>query len=271
MEYSLDKKSFEGEAMITEKNEGLYHSIKLNRPDARNAFNPEMIHKLTQAFKATHHDKNIRAITIEGEGSVFCAGADLNWMQSLVDASVDINQSDAEKLHGLFQAIWNCEVPVIAVVQGAAYGGALGLMAVADYVICDEKAQLCFSEVKLGIAPAVISEYVLKKCNFSHAAAWMMLGVPFTAIEAQVAGLVHRVVAARHLQEEKEKFLKNVTEAGPEAVRSVKKLLREIPQIKDKEIMERTTSLIAFLRASPEGQEGLKSFLEKRQPSWRNA
>lgn len=255
--------------MITEKKEGSYYSIKLNRPNVRNAFNPEMIQKLTHAFRTVHADKKIRAVTIEGEGSVFCAGADLGWMQSLVNSTVDTNKADAEKLHGLFHAIWNCEVPVITCVQGAAFGGALGIMAVSDYVICEEKALLCFSEVKLGIAPAVISEYLLKKCNLSHASAWMLSGIPFTPEEAQVAGLVHRLVPAGEIQSEKQKFIKSVSDAGPEAVRSVKKLLRDIPSIKDKEIMDRTTSLIAFLRASPEGQEGLKSFLEKRQPAWR--
>lgn len=256
--------------MIIEKNEGLYYSVRLNRPDVRNAFNPEMIQKLTHVFRHIHHEQNIRAVTIDGEGSVFCAGADLGWMQSLVNSSVDQNKLDAEKLHGLFHAIWNCDVPVVCTVQGAAFGGALGLMAVSDYVICDEKAQLCFSEVKLGIAPAVISEYLLKKCNLSHTSAWMLSGVPFTAREAEIAGLVHRVVPAHDLASEKEKFLKNIIEAGPQAVRSVKKLLREIPHIKDKEVMERTTSLIAYLRASEEGQEGLKSFLEKRKPAWRH-
>ena len=114
--------------MITEKLEGSHYTIKLNRPDVRNAFNPEMIQKLTHSFRTIHHEKNIRAVTIEGEGSVFCAGADLNWMQSLVNSTVDLNKLDAEKLHGLFSAIWNCEVPVITCVQGAAYGGAFGLM-----------------------------------------------------------------------------------------------------------------------------------------------
>ena len=256
--------------MITEKIEGAHYSIKLNRPDMRNAFNPEMIQKLTQAFRTIHANKKIRAVTIEGEGSVFCAGADLGWMQSLVNSSVDANKIDAEKLHSLFHAIWNCEVPVISCVQGAAFGGALGIMAVSDYVICEEKAQLCFSEVKLGIAPAVISEYLLKKCNTSQASAWMMTGVPFDVKEAQVAGLVHRVVANGQLEAEKQKILKHIMDAGPEAIRAVKKLLRDIPHTKEKEVVDRTTSLIAFLRASPEGQEGLKSFLEKRQPSWRN-
>lgn len=256
--------------MITEKNEGLCYSIKLNRPEMRNAFNPEMIQKLTQAFRTIHADKKIRAVIIEGEGSVFCAGADLKWMQSLVDSSVDANKVDAERLRGLFQAIWNCEVPIVSCIHGAAFGGALGIMAASDYVICDEAAKLCFSEVKLGIAPAVISEYLIKKCNISYVSGWMISGVPFTAHEALRAGLVHKVVSARNMQVEKQDYLKHMFEAGPEAVRAVKKLLREIPQIKEKEIAERTTSLIAFLRASPEGQEGLKSFLEKRQPSWRN-
>ena len=245
--------------MVTEKFDGSNYLIKLNRPELRNAFNPEMIQKLTQAFKNAHHEKKARAVVIEGDERVGEHGE-----------FVDVNKVDAEKLHGLFAAIWNCEVPVVSCVQGAAFGGALGIMAVSDYVICDEKAQLCFSEVKLGIAPAVISEYLLKKCNSSHVSAWMLSGIPFTPQEAQVAGLVHRIVPVGEIQSEKNKFLKNISEAGPEAVKSVKKLLRDLPSIKDKEVMDRTTSLIAFLRASPEGQEGLKSFIEKRQPSWRS-
>jgi methylglutaconyl-CoA hydratase len=257
--------------MITEKNENSIYSIKLNRPEIRNAFNPEMIQKLTHAFRNVHAQKDVRAVVIEGEGKVFCAGADLGWMQSLVNSSVDANKADAEKLYNLFHGIWNCEVPVISCVQGAAFGGALGIMAVSDYVICEDNAQLCFSEVKLGIAPAVISEFLLKKCNISHASAWMVTGAPFTPHEAQIAGLVNKVVPTADLQTEKKSFLKNISDAGPEAVRAVKKLLRELPLVKEKEVMDRTTSLIAFLRASSEGQEGLKSFLEKRQPSWRNA
>ncbi len=257
--------------MITEKVEGSCYTIKLNRPEMRNAFNPEMIQMLTHAFKNAHANRSIRAVSIEGEGGVFCAGADLNWMQSLVNSSVDANQADAKKLHGLFQAIWNCEVPVVTTVQGAAFGGALGIMAASDYVVCEDKAQLCFSEVKLGIAPAIISEFLLKKCNVSHVSAWMISGVPFTTIEAGAAGLVHKVVALGKLQEEKTKFIKHITDSGPEAVRATKKLIREIPHIKEKEVVDRTTSLIAFLRASSEGQEGLKSFIEKRQPSWRNS
>ena len=173
--------------MILENREGSIHQIKMNRPDVRNAFNPEMIQKITQIFKNLHHDKTVRAVTLEGEGSVFCAGADLATMQSYVNASFDQNKADAEKLHGLFQSIWSCEVPVIACVQGAAYGGALGLMAAADYVICEEKAQLCFSEVKLGIAPAVISEFLFKKCNISFVSNWMISGMQLSAHEAFIS------------------------------------------------------------------------------------
>ncbi len=257
--------------MIIEKHEGNHYVIKLNRPEVRNAFNPEMIHKITETFNQLHHKKEIRAVIIEGEGSVFSSGADLGWMQSLVNSNVDVNQADAEKLHGLFQAIWNCDVPVLTCVHGAAYGGALGIMAVSDYVICEDDAKLCFSEVKLGIAPAIVSEFLLKKCNPSHVSAWMLSGVPFTAQEAQVSGLVHRVATKGNVQSEKNNFMKHILDSGPEAVRALKKLLREIPHTRDREVMMKTTNLIAYLRASQEGQEGLKSFLEKRKPSWRHA
>jgi methylglutaconyl-CoA hydratase len=255
--------------MIIEKREGPYHSIKLNRPDVRNAFNPEMIQKLTQAFQRIHQEKSIRAIVLEGEGSVFCAGADLNWMQSLVNASFEQNKRDAEDLRQLFETIWTCEVPVVCCVQGAAFGGALGIMAVSDFVLCDEKAQLCFSEVKLGIAPAVISEYLMKKCNPSLISAWMISGMTLTSHEAATAGLVHRVVQGSEINSEKQKILKALSEAGPQALRATKKLIRDLSILPQKDVMPRTTTLIAELRSGAEGQEGLKSFLERRRPNWR--
>jgi methylglutaconyl-CoA hydratase len=142
-------------------------------------------------------------------------------------------------------------------------------MATADYVICDEGANLCFSEVKLGIAPAVISEFLMHKCNWSHVSAWMISGLAFTPRQAETAGLVHSVVKPQEINREKDKILKNIFDAGPQAVRSTKKLLREIPELSQSQIVNKTTALIASLRAADEGQEGLKGFLEKREPSWR--
>ncbi len=254
--------------ILVEKNDQHLH-IKLNRPQVRNAFNPKMIQQLTETFQTVKSDKDIKYITLSGEGSVFCAGADLTWMQSLVTADYQQNRSDAEKLHGLFETIWDCQVPVIARVKGAAFGGALGLMACADYVLCDEKTQMSFSEVKLGIAPAVISEFLVRKCNVSFVSAWMISGLVFNPVEAQKAGLVHQVGDEKSLDEHYAHYKKSLDQAGPLAVRETKKLLRDLTKNIDQGIYQRTTDLIAKLRVSPEGQEGLKSFLEKRKPNWR--
>jgi len=242
--------------------------VKLNRPDVRNAFNPEMIEKLTEVFRKTHQDPQLKSVSLMGEGGVFCAGADLGWMQSLVSADFDQNKKDAEKLHGLFQALWDCPVPVISVVRGAAFGGALGLLACSDYVICEDTAQMSFSEVKLGIAPAVISEFLIKKCNVSHLNAWMISGLLLKPVEVEKSGLVHVVVPQGSVQAEYDRYLKSLQQAGPHAVRETKKLTRLLLDPKWGSSRDLTTQLIARLRVSPEGQEGLKSFLEKRKSSW---
>lgn len=242
--------------------------VRLNRPEVKNALNPEMIQQLTTIFKEVGKDVDVRVVCLEGEGSTFCAGADLNWMRSLVGKDKKENLKDALELRELFQSLWECPVPVICLVQGAAFGGALGLMAASDYVIVDEKAQLCFSEVKLGIAPAVISEFVLRKSNASMIAGWMMSAAVFSAHEAYHAGLVHRVNKSGSLQDAASSFINSVLVAGPEAVRATKKLIRGLDQWPQNRIKEETTQLIAELRVSPEGQEGLNSFLEKRKPIW---
>lgn len=255
--------------MINEIRNGHHLTIKLNRPEVKNAFNPEMIAQLTKAFKAVAKDKTVKSVTIEGEGPVFCAGADLAWMQSLVNKNLAQNKKDSEKLYEMFQALWQIPVPVICLVQGAAFGGALGLMACADYVICDEKAQISFSEVKLGIAPAVISEFILKKCNISLIQSWMISGLLITPQEAEKSGLIHKVVSADKIKEEYERYVKSIGDSGPQAIRETKKMIRDFVSSNFKSTSKKTTSLIAKLRVSPEGQEGLKSFLEKRKPSWR--
>lgn len=243
-------------------------TFRLNRPEVKNAFHPELIEAITQAFLNASKDQNVRAIILEGAGSVFCAGADLNWMQSLKDADFQKNQQDAEKLHTLFKTIWDCPVPVVCKVHGAAFGGALGLMACSDYVVVEENIQMSFSEVKLGIAPSVISEFVLKKNLPSLVSTWMMSGMMFTAHEAFHSGLVHKVSSTNDLDLFVQKFIKSVCDSGPEAVRATKKLVRDLEVTDSQNVRALTTGLIARLRVGAEGQEGLKSFLEKRKPSW---
>ncbi|UXR64107.1 enoyl-CoA hydratase-related protein [Bdellovibrio bacteriovorus] len=253
--------------VVTEMNQVAY--VKLHRPEVRNSFNPEMIAELTQIFTDLEVRKDLRAVVLQGEGKVFCAGADLNWMKEMVNFSFDQNREDSLKLYGMFEAIAQCSLPVIGMIHGAAFGGALGLVAVCDEVIAEDNTQFCFSEVKLGIAPAVISAFVNKKAVAGKVRPLMLSGVVFNAHVAHQAGLVTEVVVAGEGHTVLQKVLHNYMQCGPEAVRETKKLLNDLDTLSWADQRSRTTTVIAERRASPEGQEGLKSFLEKREPAWR--
>ncbi|MGZ3745879.1 MAG: enoyl-CoA hydratase-related protein [Pseudobdellovibrionaceae bacterium] len=243
--------------------------IKLNRPDIRNAFDPSMIADITQAFFDLDKRRDLRAIVLQGEGKVFCAGADLKWMKEMVKYSLEQNKEDSLQLFAMFEAIATCSLPVLGLVQGAAFGGALGLVACCDYVIADPRAQFCFSEVKLGIVPAVISAFVHRKAVAGKIRHLMMSGIVFTSQQAAEAGLVNEIVETSDFTVCLESILKAYIECGPEAVRETKKLLNDLPKLSWEEQRQRTSQVISERRVSAEGQEGLKSFLEKRSPSWR--
>ena len=242
--------------------------IRINRPEVKNAMNSELITKLTEAVEAASSIKELKLIQLEGSGEVFSAGADLNYMQSMLGADHKKNLSEAKKLHALFKAFEDSPVPVLCLVQGAAYGGALGLMATSDYVVADQNSKFSFSEVKLGIAPAVISEFVLKKALNSQVEPLMLSGMVFSAQEAFSAGLVHKIANNESLESAAKNFKDSIRSAGPQAIRKTKKLLRDLKSTEQTKISQLTTNLIAELRVSEEGQEGLKSFLEKRKPNW---
>lgn len=242
-------------------------SIRLNRPTVRNAFSPEMIRELTHAFSNIGPD--VRLVVLSGEGSVFCAGADLNWMKSMVNFSPAENEKDSLELHDLFASIRNCPAPVLAVVQGAAFGGGLGLVAACDFVVAGEKAQFCFSEVKLGIVPAVISRFVLEKSTPGLVGPWMISGRIFKAQQALNMGLVQEVVEDEELNERESEITRGFLQAGGEATRATKKLIADVAVWATAEARIETAKLIAHRRASAEGQEGIKAFLEKRDPAWR--
>lgn len=253
--------------VVTEMNQVAY--VKLNRPDVRNAFNPEMIADITKTFRDLQARKDLRAVVLQGEGKVFCAGADLNWMKEMVNFSFDQNREDSLKLFDMFEAISQCLLPIIGLVHGAAFGGALGLVAVCDEVIAEEGTQFCFSEVKLGVAPAVISSFVQRKTVSGKVRPLMLSGAVFNPHIAQQAGLVTEVVPVGEGHTALQKVLHNYLQCGPEAVRETKKLLNDLMFMSWSQQRTATTTLIAERRASPEGQEGLKSFLEKREPTWR--
>ncbi|MEK2689141.1 enoyl-CoA hydratase-related protein [Bdellovibrio sp. GT3] len=244
--------------------------VKLNRPDVRNAFNPEMIAQITETFHQLNKRHDLRAVVLQGEGKSFCAGADLNWMREMVNFSYHQNREDSLLLFAMFETMAKCSLPVIGLIHGAAFGGALGLVAVCDEVIAEEGTQFCFSEVKLGIAPAVISAFVQRKAVAGKVRPLMLSGAVFNPHIAQQAGLVTEVVPAGEGHTALQKVLANYRQVGPEAVRETKRLLNDIANLTWEQLRDRTTHLIAERRASDEGQEGLKSFLEKREPSWRS-
>jgi methylglutaconyl-CoA hydratase len=246
-------------------------TVWLNRPDVRNAFNPDVIAELTVLFnRDLNQDTKLRAVILRGEGKSFCAGADLGWMQSMVNYTLAENIHDSENLFRMFSVMRECPVPVIGQVHGHAMGGALGLVAVCDIVAAEMSTQFCFSEAKLGLAPAVISPFVLEKMHSAPAHRYMLTAEMFSAESAKEAGLVHFVGSSLETDTFVQKQIELIHENGPEAVRATKALLRfSAKPIDWAQVMAETTRVISERRVSAEGQEGLKSFFGKKSPNWR--
>jgi methylglutaconyl-CoA hydratase len=232
--------------------------VAMSRPERRNAFDAALIDELAAAFADVG---DARAVVLSGEGPSFSAGADVEWMRSSVDLSYDENVSDALRLRAMLEAIDSCAAPVVARVQGHALGGGCGLVACCDIAIAEPTAQFAFSEVKLGIVPAVISPFALAKIGPGAARRYFVTGERFTAAEALRIGLIHEVTG--DLDDAVERVVGELLTAGPEAARAAKELARA-PQS-----AEETARRIAAHRTSTEGQEGLRAFLEKRAASWR--
>jgi methylglutaconyl-CoA hydratase len=233
--------------------------VTLARPERRNAFDAELIAELTAALDGAG---DARAVLLAGEGPSFCAGADLEWMRASAGLTYEENVEDARRLLRLLEAIDGCPAPVVARIQGHALGGGAGLVACADVAVAAEDAVFAFSEVKLGLIPSVISPFVLAKIGPSAARRYFLTGERFDAATALRIGLVHDVVA--DLDGAVERVLAERLGAGPEAVRAAKLLVRDRPAGIE------TARRIAGQRASAEGQEGLRAFLEKRPPRWRS-
>ena len=251
--------------------DGAFARVTLDRPEVRNALNAELIGELRATFEALGRGgpDRLRGVVLAGAGSVFCAGADVDWMRSAIGLGVEENERDAAALHAMLAAVDACPVPVIARVQGAALGGGMGLCAVADVVVATADATFGFTETKLGIIPAVISPFVLAKIGESHARALFLTGQRFDAVRARRIGLVHEVVADETaLDARVEELLGELRSAGPTAARAAKALVRELRALGPEEARGHTVRHIAQQRTSPEGQEGLGAFLEKRPPRW---
>jgi methylglutaconyl-CoA hydratase len=232
--------------------------VTMARPDRRNAFDAALIAELTHAFADVG---DARAVVLAGDGASFSAGADVEWMRSSIELSYDENVADALRLRAMLDAIDGCPVPVIARVQGHALGGGCGLVACSDIVIAEPETQFAFSEVKLGIVPAVISPFALAKIGSSAARRYFVTGERFDAATALRIGLAHELTA--ELDAAVEAVAGELLTAGPAAARAAKDLARA-PLAADE-----TARVIAERRTSEEGQEGLHAFLEKRPPSWR--
>ncbi len=231
--------------------------ITLAKPERRNAFDAALIRALTDAFSQVG---DARAVVLAGEGASFCAGADIEWQRASIDLSFEENVEDAMRLYRMCETIDGCPAPVVARVQGYALGGGSGLVACADIAVSAPDATFGFSEVKLGIVPAVISPFVLPKIG-AHARRYFLTGERFDAQTALRIGLVHEI--APDLERAVERIVGGLLSSGPEAVRAAKELIRRRPT------GEETAHIAARLRSGDEGQEGLRAFLEKRAPRWR--
>jgi len=245
-------------------------TISLNRPAIRNAFNDVMIRELTVAFKEEQTSEDVRAIVLRGKGKVFCAGADLNWMRASAQVSYDKNYQDSLLMAACFEQIYRCSKPTLAVVHGAAMGGAMGLIAACDFAFCDAGAQFALSEIKLGMVPATISPYIIKRMGEYSARELMLTGKLFTGKEAWEYKLVNQCFHDIHSMEAHlQSTLQMLMSSGPGAVTACKKLIDDVVnQLPAAAFPEYTAQMIATLKASEEGQEGMTAFLEKRKPNW---
>jgi methylglutaconyl-CoA hydratase len=249
--------------------EGPVATVTLARPEAHNALNAELVEELTRCFEELAEDQETRVVVLAGAGRSFCAGADIGYMRETAGLSYEENLEDARRLAMMFWTIDECPKPVVAKVQGVAMGGGAGLLAVADVVVADSDARFAFSEIRLGIAPATISPFVVRKIGVSHARSLFVTGERFGGERAREMGLVHRVVSKDGLDEAVEEKVGELLEGGPVAQATLKGLLRRLETTEPMEAPGLTARVISELRTGEEGQEGLAAFLEKREPRWR--
>jgi len=242
--------------------------VTLNRPDVRNAFNDELILELCNLFQAIRNDDDVRVVVLTGAGKVFCAGADLNWMKKMVHYDRKENIKDAEHLVDMLEFIDTCPKPVIGRINGSAIGGGCGLVSVCDIVIASSDAKFAFTEVKVGIIPATISPYVIRKIGIGPTRELFLTGERFDAQKAKEIRLVTEVAPPEALDAVLGTKVKLLLSSGPGAMAEVKKLVRKIPHTDPKKHKKYTAELIADIRSSDEGQDGMAALLKKRKPKW---
>lgn len=244
--------------------------VNLDRPEVRNALNPELIRELTEVFDWLDSRDDIRVIILKGNGKCFCAGADLEYMKDMARYSYPQNLADAERLSKLFQTIYFCNKAIIVDVHGACIGGANGIIAAADIVIAEKETKFAFSEVRLGITPATISPFVVSKIGNTAAKELMLTGRRFTAEEAKDFRLVNVVVDESEMIDTERQYIDHFLHASPDAIAECKNLLRMVSGTDDRysPVFMQTSVAIANQRISKSGQEGMAAFFEKRKPSW---
>jgi len=256
-----------GERLELEIEDGVAR-LWLSRPDVRNAFDNRMVKELRAVLDDLTASDSVRVVVLGGRGRVFSAGADLEWMKAVAAFGREENVREARELADLFFALSRSPKPVVARVQGAALGGGAGLVAAGDIAVAAEGTRFGFTEVRLGLIPAVISPYVLGKIGESAARELFLTGERFGAAKAQEIGLVHAVVPEADLDAVVDARVHELLQAGPQAIAAAKALLREVAGRRAEDVRQETVDRIAAVRASPEGQEGLRAFLEKRTPDW---
>ena len=244
--------------------------VTLDRPEIRNAFDDALIGALTSALRELDADEGVRAVVLAGNGPAFCAGADLNWMKRMAGYGYEQNLADAQALADLMKTLDRMKKPTIARVHGPAYAGGVGLVAACDIAIGTPAAKFCLSEARLGLSPATISPYVVRAMGERMARRYFLTAEVFDAAEAHRIGLLTAVSPSEELDGEIDKILGHLAQSGPQALAKIKDLIRTVASgpVEDGMIAD-TAKRIAEIRVSPEGREGVASFLEKRKPSWR--
>lgn len=247
-------------------------TLTLNRPEVKNAIDAEVIALLSKHLTNLNSNQNIRIIVLQGKGNCFCAGADLIWMQQSIKHSLAENKADAHNLAKMLQLLYVSDKITIANIHGAAFGGAVGLVACCDLAIASDTAKFCLAEVKVGLSPAVISPYIFQAIGHRAASKLMLTAEVITANQALTLNLVQQVVPAATLNKTLQDLIAQLLQNSPQALRATKQLLRKLATTAHSnlsvEVMDYTVDLIAKLRVSAEGQEGLTAFLEKRKPAW---
>jgi methylglutaconyl-CoA hydratase len=247
---------------------GIVGRLTLARPEVRNAFDAELISEITQALSALATDSTLRVLVLAAQGNTFCAGADFHWMSSRKGVSLEENLDDARRLFDMFHALHSFPRPTVARVQGSAFGGGAGLLACCDFVILTDAAQLAFSEVRIGLVPATIAPFVVRRIGEGRARELFFSGAPVSVARALEIGLASRVVSPSELDGAVEECVQQLLQGGPQALAATKRLLCDLSDLPLSEAKEITVRLIAGQRVSDEGQEGMAAFLEKRRPAW---